>query len=262
VNGTDTAGFISDHGLFEGHRNFAVGQAQYYPSAPAGKEQTVFYGFGTVDEGAPNYPGRPPTSTPVGPVFSTLTGVSNLPWAAGPDFLADADWNVAAMLFSGEFAGEIPDFYTHPDEPHSGNVFPSEGNSTTAPLPVAANVSTTVRTNLPTVTTDADYNNDGFVNAADYSIWRNQLGMTAAGLEADGAGPGGPGVPDGTVDRLDYDFWKAQYGVPLGSGSGNGLAGLPVPEPGSGSLLAVGAWLFVAAGRFRGPVRGRKSCRG
>ncbi|MEX2315721.1 MAG: hypothetical protein WD669_01125 [Pirellulales bacterium] len=258
VNGSDVAGFIAEHGLFDGHRNFAIGQAPYYPSAPAGNEQTVFYGVGTLDEGWPYYAGTPVGSNFTGPFFDTLTGVSNVPWAAGPDFKGDPDWNVAAMLFSGEFAANTPQFYVHPTEPHSGNVFPSVGDSSSAPLPVAATITTTVRTNLPTATADADYNDDGFVNAADYSIWRNQLGMSMPGLAADGAGPGGPGVPDGTVDRLDYDFWKDQYGIPLGSGSGNGVGGMSVPEPGSGCLLVIGAWLCGAAGRFRGRSAGLK----
>ena len=52
------------------------------------------------------------------------------------------------------------------------------------------------------------------------------------GLAADGAGPSGPGMPDGKVDQLDYDFWKANYGQTVpGSGSGAVTGGATVPEP-------------------------------
>jgi T5SS/PEP-CTERM-associated repeat protein len=72
-----------------------------------------------------------------------------------------------------------------------------------------------------------DYNNNGTVDAADYTVWRNMLGQTvAAGSGADGTGP--LGVPDGLVDRLDYDFWKSHYGNTIASGSSSTVT---VPEP-------------------------------
>jgi hypothetical protein len=65
-----------------------------------------------------------------------------------------------------------------------------------------------------------DYNFDGSVNAADYTVWRNTLGSTND-LRADGSGAM-VGVPDGVVDGLDYDFWKAKFGNVLGAGGGAG----------------------------------------
>ena len=60
-----------------------------------------------------------------------------------------------------------------------------------------------------------DYNEDGTVNAADYTVWR------------DG------GSPDDS--QAGYDLWKANFG---NSGSGSGSAA--VPEPVSAALVVVG----------------------
>ena len=81
-----------------------------------------------------------------------------------------------------------------------------------------------------------DYNGDGIVDAADYTIWRNTLGQTGSGLAADGTGPAG--VPDGVVDQLDYDFWKANFGNHSGTGAGATAA---VPEPSTLWMLLVAA---------------------
>lgn len=58
-----------------------------------------------------------------------------------------------------------------------------------------------------------DYNWDGEVNLADYTVWRDTLGRTGTHLAADGTGPALLGVPDGTVDVHDYLFWKANVGL-------------------------------------------------
>jgi hypothetical protein len=63
-----------------------------------------------------------------------------------------------------------------------------------------------------------DYNDDGIVDAVDYTVWRNTVG-SMSDFRADGSGPT-VGVPDGVVDAHDYDFWKANYGNMLPTGSG------------------------------------------
>jgi hypothetical protein len=79
--------------------------------------------------------------------------------------------------------------------------------------------------------TPGDYNNDGLVNAADYTIWRDNLGATTA-LQNENPSAATPGV----VDQEDYDFWKSQFG--LGGGSGS-VAAAGVPEPTTWFLLSV-----------------------
>jgi hypothetical protein len=96
-----------------------------------------------------------------------------------------------------------------------------------------------------------DYNGDSFVNAADYTVWRNNLGGDAGALAA---GSRGPGIT-GPVSHDDYDFWKSQYGQP-GAGAGSGQGGFgaaTVPEPASG-LIALSALIGgILARRFRRP---------
>jgi mannan endo-1,4-beta-mannosidase len=80
-----------------------------------------------------------------------------------------------------------------------------------------------------------DYNLDGTVNAADYTVWRNSFGRTGTGLAADGDG-------NGTIDNGDYDVWQLYFGeTAAGSGSS-------VPEP-NAVLLGVAGVTF--ARRFR-----------
>ena len=80
-----------------------------------------------------------------------------------------------------------------------------------------------------------DYNGNGIVDAADYTVWRDSLGKTGAGLAADGDG-------NNAVDQADYTYWKTRFGNT--SGSGAGQAG-SVPEPTS-LVLALTALVLLA----------------
>ncbi len=51
-----------------------------------------------------------------------------------------------------------------------------------------------------------DYNNDGTVNAADYTTWRNQLDQDVTLPHED------PAVTPGTVTPEDYAAWKQHFG--------------------------------------------------
>jgi T5SS/PEP-CTERM-associated repeat protein len=77
-----------------------------------------------------------------------------------------------------------------------------------------------------------DYNDDGIVDAADYTVWRDHLGQSVT-LPND--------TTPGTVTQADYDFWKSHYGNHAGSGAGATAA---VPEPAS-ALLLFAAWLLL-----------------
>lgn len=72
-----------------------------------------------------------------------------------------------------------------------------------------------------------DYNSDGQVNLADYTVWRDTLGSTTD-LAADGSG-------SGSIDTGDYQVWKTNFGNSTGAIIGESVA---VPEP--------AAWLTVA----------------
>lgn len=90
---------------------------------------------------------------------------------------------------------------------------------------------------LHVVANKADYNGNGVVDAADYTVWRDTLGSTTD-LRADGSG-------NGVVGPEDFQFWKTNFGS-AGPGS---TASTSVPEPGSAVLLLV-ASLVLYATRF------------
>ena len=91
---------------------------------------------------------------------------------------------------------------------------------------------------------DGDYNDDGRVDAADYTVWRNSLGATGEGLFADGN-------RDGVVDALDYDIWKDNYGdvFQLSTAVSTSMASHAIPEP--NSLVAIIITLTLAAASAR-----------
>ncbi|MEX2169887.1 MAG: PEP-CTERM sorting domain-containing protein [Pirellulales bacterium] len=77
-----------------------------------------------------------------------------------------------------------------------------------------------------------DYNGDGQVNAADYTVWRDTKNSTVdAGTGADGDG-------SGMVDDDDYDFWAQRFNG--GSGAASGQA-VNVPEPATLLMLLIAA---------------------
>jgi hypothetical protein len=68
---------------------------------------------------------------------------------------------------------------------------------------------------------DGDYNGNGIVDAADYTVWRDGLGTV--------------------YTASDYTVWKANFGkTSFGSGA---LAPISVPEPAALTLLALGGLL-------------------
>lgn len=74
--------------------------------------------------------------------------------------------------------------------------------------------SLTARVVAPSI--PGDFNRDGLVDAADYSIWRDTLGSEGPWLAADANG-------DLVVDALDRDAWRAAYG--------SRAPAIAVPEP-------------------------------
>lgn len=81
-----------------------------------------------------------------------------------------------------------------------------------------------------------DFNGDGLVDGADFTVWRDAEGASVAvGTSADGNF-------DGRVTDADYEVWKTNFGSAVVSGGS--AAGAQVPEP----ETAVIAVLLLAAG--------------
>jgi hypothetical protein len=75
-----------------------------------------------------------------------------------------------------------------------------------------------------------DFNRNGLVDAADFTVWRDSLGQT--GNTAADANE------DNVVDAEDYDFWKANFGLSESAGTG---ALATVPEPSTVALVLLAA---------------------
>ncbi len=77
-----------------------------------------------------------------------------------------------------------------------------------------------------------DYNQDGAVDAADYTVWRDNLGKTdlAAFSGADGDG-------DGQVTQSDYELWRVNFGAVLSTSPSQANQGVGVPEPGAAATI-------------------------
>jgi hypothetical protein len=77
--------------------------------------------------------------------------------------------------------------------------------------------------------TTGDFNSDGVVDAADYTVFRDNQGANGAANPADANG-------DAIVSPADYSVWAANYGA-------SGLS-IAIPEP-AAWLMAVVASLLV-----------------
>ena len=86
-------------------------------------------------------------------------------------------------------------------------------------------------TAVVTVGLPGDYNQNGVVDAPDYTLWRDSLGSTVD-LTADG---------DGQIDQGDYQVWRDNFGATTASTSA------ATPEPTALAMLAA-ALAAVAAG--------------
>jgi hypothetical protein len=216
VNGSDPAGFSLLESAFPTHRRLGLFQLDAVPGP--GEEQSAFYGVGTLPNGEPG---------DIGPAFTTLTNVQDVPWATG-DLLGQPAWANAAMFASGTFPANVtPAFFAG----SVGGVFLSLGTSMAFGDVMMATLTTTVR--VAPFALFADYNRNGVVDAADYVVWRKGLG------NADGNN-------NGTVGPEDYDKWRMEFGEGTnGAGDGGVSSAGAAPEPAGGLML-----LFALASRI------------
>lgn len=87
-----------------------------------------------------------------------------------------------------------------------------------------------------------DYNRNGTVDAADYTVWRDTLGSTID-LRADGNA-------NQMIDVGDYTAWKTNYGNTSGGSGGAANQSATVPEP-RGLMLVTLALVATAVGHTR-----------
>ncbi|MGL4513986.1 MAG: hypothetical protein ACRCT8_12920 [Lacipirellulaceae bacterium] len=106
--------------------------------------------------------------------------------------------------------GHLDGFHSTRDTLYLSDLSPSGGLSSTA-------ANTGVVYAIKSLVIPGDYNRDGQVDAADYTVWRDNLGQVGLGLAADGNG-------DFAVTAADYDVWSAAYGTGVGVSQS-------VPEP-------------------------------
>jgi hypothetical protein len=83
-----------------------------------------------------------------------------------------------------------------------------------------------------------DYNGDGVVDAADYTVWRDQFAQVVP------PGSGADGDGNGFVNGSDYQIWEDHFGESNLSGTGavaqsSGGVVAQIPEPPCWLLLAV-----------------------
>ncbi len=90
--------------------------------------------------------------------------------------------------------------------------------------------------------TPGDFNDDGFVDAADYTVWRDNLGADDSTFPVGSTDPS-----SSTIDSGDYNLWRANFGMSA-AGSAS-LSGSPVPEPSTMLLVVAGAVVALAARR-------------
>lgn len=172
-------------------------------------------------------------------VFATQVADPNLLQADTIDVVGDA-------TLSGEIYVDVPDgFETILSSPISNSKFVrilsaenviDNGVMLTGPGAAFFNLSVDADSVYLVAFLRGDYNGDGIVNIADYTVWRDTLGATGIGLAADGN-------RDQVVDALDYGVWRSNFGEFVFTGP-QVLIG--VPEPVALSSVAIALMCFAS----------------
>ncbi|MEM6328967.1 MAG: dockerin type I domain-containing protein [Planctomycetota bacterium] len=156
-----------------------------------------------------------------------------------------ADWHVSNLTIDNRSG------YQNEGDYRQAGDHPPDDNNDNTPAPQPAIVETNQGVPYGTILTDSlggpnyitgDYNDDGFVDGADYAAWRNSLG--AVGDEENH--PPADNNHDFVVDGLDLALWQTNFGGPL---SGASFAAPQqsgaVPEPSTVLLAAAGVVLLA-----------------
>jgi len=177
-------------------------------------------------------------------------GFESLPGGVVPDF---PDFGLPANFFdpagdtlrlcqstcTGVSVFDSRTFVSVPTDDVMSLNFPSNTTAVNSPTNFAG---ASGSVNLSPTLTTGDYNDNGVVDAADYTVWRNQLGQAIAMPNET--------VTLGMVTQEDYAAWKANFGNAAGSGS---FSNTKVPEPATLVLLTVGTLATCSRRRAAAP---------
>lgn len=153
-----------------------------------------------------------------------------------------SDWHVSNLTdnsgtgSSGAGGSSGPLDLRQAGDPHPSD--PGEDNPAPQPSIIETNqgvpYGTKLLTNVggPNYLT-GDYNDDGVVNAADYTVWRDTQGMNV-GTQTNH--PLADHNHDFDVDADDYAIWAGVYGSP----NADAAPAVSTPEPGAVVLLMIG----------------------
>ena len=94
----------------------------------------------------------------------------------------------------------------------------SSSNFTTPEAQAGLSIQYILAESLTNLNPAGDYNNNGVVDAADYTTWRNNLGAT---ISLTNQSP--LAITRSLVDQEDYDLWKANFRRGRRLGAGNHL---------------------------------------
>jgi hypothetical protein len=133
----------------------------------------------------------------------------------------------------------LVDFGGTRGDPSFGNDYPNAGTGQIFML-------------VPSV--PGDYNDDGVVNAADYTVWRNHFGQNYV-LPNEV-----PGVTPGVVTGEDYNEWKARFGDSLSGAGASGARTVPEPSGFYFSLIAAIAYVGFLSRAVRREPRPPSYC--
>jgi hypothetical protein len=93
-----------------------------------------------------------------------------------------------------------------------------------------------------------DYNDDGTVDAADFVVWRANVGAATI--------PNRHPNAIGSVGQSDYELWRNHFGRTGGSGAGaNGPSHAAAPEPSAWALAMICAFAVRLRRRAQGTLR-------
>lgn len=95
---------------------------------------------------------------------------------------------------------------------------------------------------------DGDYDGNGYVDDADYAMWRQAFGDAVSPW-----GSGADGNWDGVVDAIDYALWRDNFGNGTPPGAGAGSATIPEPATASLALWLLALLVWKPGGMSRRP---------